>query len=204
MRSSRPPETLDGRRRCVLRAGAALGCALAAPAVLRAAEPTPEVLSALRGGGVAVMLRHALAPGTFDPPGFRIGDCGTQRNLDDAGRAQARRIGEWFRTRGLLPSAVRSSPWCRCLDTARLAFGESVQVWPALGSVRMAQDREAQASELRRALAGLRPGGFEIWVTHQFTMNALTDGSAASGEGVVLRAGAEGAPLQLVGPLAPG
>ena len=51
----------------------------------------------LRKGGVVVVFRHALAPGTFDPPGMRLGDCSTQRNLSDAGRAQARRIGEWFK-----------------------------------------------------------------------------------------------------------
>ncbi len=57
------------------------------------------------------MFRHALAPGTFDPPGFRLGDCGTQRNLNDEGRPQARRIGEWFQARQLRPEKVLSSPW---------------------------------------------------------------------------------------------
>ncbi|WP_292454600.1 histidine phosphatase family protein [Methylibium sp.] len=189
-------------RRAMLRAAAALGCAFAVPATLRAAEPAPGVIEALRQGGVVVMLRHALAPGTFDPPEFRLGECSTQRNLDDAGRTQARRIGAWFRERRLQPAAVRSSPWCRCLDTARLAFGETVQAWPALGSPRMTEDREAQVAQLRRALAGLRPGGFEVWVSHQFTLSALAGGAAASGEGLVLRAGANGAP-QTIGPFAP-
>ena len=87
----------------------------------------------LRKGGVVVVFRHALAPGTFDPPGMRLGDCSTQRNLSDAGRAQARRIGEWFKERQLQPAAVRSSPWCRCMDSATLAFG-TPEVWAALGS----------------------------------------------------------------------
>lgn len=191
-------------RRMLIRATAAFGCAIALPAPLRAAaEPAPEVLEALRRGGAVVMLRHAFAPGTFDPPEFRLGECRTQRNLDEAGRAQARRIGAWFRERGLQPAAVRSSPWCRCLDTARLAFGEGVQTWPALGSPRMTEDRDAQVAQLRRALAELRPKGFEVWVTHQFTISALAGGSAASGEGLVLRAGAGRAP-QVIGPLAPG
>ncbi|WP_292441867.1 histidine phosphatase family protein [Methylibium sp.] len=189
-------------RRALLRATAALGCTLAMPTTLRAAEPAPEVMKALRGGGVVVMLRHALAPGTFDPPEFRLGECGTQRNLDDAGRAQARRIGAWFRERRLQPAAVRSSPWCRCLDTARLAFGETVQAWPALGSPRMTEDREAQVAQLRRALVDLPRHGFEVWISHQFTLGALAGGSAASGEGLVLRAGRDGAP-QTIGPFAP-
>jgi phosphohistidine phosphatase SixA len=187
----------------VLRAAGALGCAVVVPVVWSADAAEPQVLAALREGGVAVLLRHASAPGTFDPPEFRLGDCGTQRNLDPSGREQARRIGAWFRAQGLAPAAVRSSPWCRCLDTARLAFGDVVQAWPALGSVRMAQDRDAQASELRRALAGVRAGGFEVWVTHQFTIGALVPASTASGEGVVLRAGADGDVPQVVGRLAP-
>jgi len=47
----------------------------------------------LAQGGVAIFLRHALAPGFGDPPTFKLGDCSTQRNLSDAGRQQARQIG---------------------------------------------------------------------------------------------------------------
>src|SRR5262245_58346084 len=89
-----------------------------------AALPWPALADAetfaarLAGGGAVVAFRHALAPGTFDPPGFVLADCRTQRNLDDEGRAQAQRIGAWFEARRLRPAAVRSSPWCRCLDTA--------------------------------------------------------------------------------------
>ena len=65
---------------------------------------------AIRAGGVALLIRHATAPGTGDPEQFKIDDCSTQRNLSDEGRAQARRIGEWFKTRSLQPARVRSSP----------------------------------------------------------------------------------------------
>lgn len=94
-------------------------------------------------------LRHALAPGTFDPPGFRLGDCSMQRNLSDEGRAQARRIGAWFSARALLPARVRSSPWCRCVDTATLAFG-APERWAALGSPRSSIDIAADQSHRRR------------------------------------------------------
>ena len=107
---------------------------------LRAAAATDEeVAKLLREGGALIAFRHALAPGTFDPPGFKPGVCSTQRNLSDEGRAQARRIGEWFGARGLKPARVRSSPWCRCLDTATLAFGR-VEPWAALGSPRGATE----------------------------------------------------------------
>ena len=112
-----------------------------------------DAAALLRQGGVIIAFRHALAPGTFDPPGFQPGVCSTQRNLSDEGRAQARRIGEWFKAAGLQPARVRSSPWCRCLDTATLAFGQA-EPWSALGSPHGAA--ETTTAEAQDALAGAR------------------------------------------------
>ena len=145
----------------------------------------------LRKGGVVVVFRHALAPGTFDPPGLRLGDCSTQRNLSDEGRAQARRIGEWFRERQLQPAAVRSSPWCRCMDSATLAFG-AAQAWAALGSPHGAPETTGAShlQELRKELvtATGRSGRFEAWFTHMFVQSDLANDSTRSGDALVLRA----------------
>ncbi len=154
----------------------------------------------LRAGGAVIAFRHALAPGTFDPPGFKLGDCGTQRNLNDEGRAQARRIGAWFQTQGLRPAVVRASPWCRCVETAELAFG-SASAWPALGSPRAGtEETNAQSlTELRRALAAAarQAGRFEVWVTHMFVLGDLLGVNTASGEGLVLGVQANGQPRLL-------
>jgi hypothetical protein len=145
----------------------------------------------LRHGGVVAVFRHALAPGTFDPPGFRLGDCSTQRNLNDEGRAQARRIGEWFQERQLQPHKVLSSPWCRCIDSASLAFG-APQVWAALGSPFGYPETTGAAHlrELRQALvaASARSGQFEVWFTHMFVQSDLASDSTRSGEALILRA----------------
>ncbi len=150
----------------------------------------------LRAGGVALMLRHATTdPGIGDPPGFRAGECATQRNLSDEGRDEARRIGAWFARQRLVPAAVRSSAWCRCLDTARLAFG-TVAPWPALDSFfgqRTAGDERARLQALDAALRGIAPGRFEVWVTHQVNVSAATGEPVGMGEGVVVRAGAAAA-----------
>ncbi|AOG21418.1 histidine phosphatase family protein [Acidovorax sp. RAC01] len=183
-------------RRALL-AGAAAGAGLALlPRQARAAIEAPEVAALLRQGGVVIAFRHALAPGTFDPPGFRLGDCSTQRNLSEEGRAQARRIGEWFRQQGLAPARVASSPWCRCLDTARLAFGQAPENWAALGSPRGYTETTGAAhlEVLRKSLtaASARPARFEVWVTHMFVLADLAGANAASGEGLVLRMGSQG------------
>jgi phosphohistidine phosphatase SixA len=176
-----------------------LVCAgLAWPAAQAWAADAAEVASLLRQGGVVIAFRHALAPGTFDPPGFKPGDCSTQRNLSDEGRAQARRIGAWFEAQRLTPAQVRSSPWCRCMDTATLAFGAAA-AWPALGSPRGASEgtNAASLNELRAALAAVRPGRFEAWVTHMFVLSDLAATNSTSGEGLVLRSAGSDAPLVL-------
>lgn len=159
-----------------------------------------EAEALLKGGGVVLAFRHALAPGTYDPPGFQLGDCSTQRNLSEEGRAQARRIGAWCQARQLLPAQVRSSPWCRCMDTARLAFGQA-EAWAALGSPVIGSERSNAESLtlLRQALRRRvqQPGRFEVWVTHMFVLSELLGAGVSSGEGLILGLQADGAPRLL-------
>ena len=104
--------------------------ALGAPRVVGADDVLWDLL---RAGGQVVVMRHASTDrSSADPPDFRLGDCSTQRNLSDAGREEARRVAAAFRARGVPIGRVLSSQWCRCLETARLAFGEP-EPWPALG-----------------------------------------------------------------------
>ena len=194
------PTPMQGRRKLL-----ACSAALALPALPALAAPgkaLEQALSRAQAAGGVLMLRHALAPGTFDPPGFKLGDCATQRNLDDEGRRQARQLGAWFAARQLRPTRVRSSPWCRCLETARLAFGDRAEPWAALGSPRAGSD-EANAQALTQLREGLttvvkRRAGFEVWVTHMFVFSALLGEGAASGEGALLGLGEDGAPRVIV------
>ena len=161
------------------------GALLAAPWL---AQAQPDALDArLRAGACVVLFRHAQTdPGIGDPPGFRMDRCSTQRNLSAEGRAQAERIGQWFKLRGLEPSAVKSSAWCRCKDTADLAFGRH-RVWPALNSFfGEYHTRDAQTAQLRAALKGMPAGEFEVWVTHQVNMTTLTGEGMMVGEAVIV------------------
>jgi len=169
---------------------------LALPIPSTAAEPSTELLAALQRGGYALLVRHAQTePGVGDPPGMRLDDCATQRNLSAAGREQARAIGAVVRSRAIPVAAVRSSQWCRCLDTARLAFGgfAPVDAWPALNS--FFDDRSvepARTRELRAALPAVLGATNVVWVTHQVNITALTGIVPAPGEIVVIRASADG------------
>ena len=155
--------------------------------------------------GAIVLVRHATAPGVGDPPGFRLGDCSTQRNLSDEGRAEARALGQRLRDRGVRVTAVWMSQWCRTRETARLAFGERLpREEPAFNSF-FAQgpaQREAQTARARALLARWSGPGTLVVVTHQVNIAALTGQAAASAEAIVVRRDPSG-DLRVVGSLAP-
>ena len=157
-------------------------CALPLGAV---AADDPEAL--LREGGCVLLMRHAQTePGVGDPPGFKLDVCATQRNLSAAGKQSAVRMGQWFRARSLQPQAVLTSAWCRCVDSANLAFGKS-QLWAPLNSV--FGDRlplPDQTDALRQALGRLSADQFQVWVSHQVNVTALTGQFLAMGEAVIL------------------
>lgn len=156
------------------------------------AHATESVWDALRAPGSVVVLRHSYAPGAFDPPDARLEDCSTQRNLDEDGRAQARRVGEAFRQNGIVVGVVRSSPRCRCLDTARLAFGQA-QSWTVLqGALNDEERRRRQLVEIRNAIAEHRNGPPLVLVTHGSVVTDLTGLSVRMGAFVVLRRAADG------------
>jgi phosphohistidine phosphatase SixA len=160
---------------------------LAAPALARAADGW----DALRGGGVAALIRHARAPGTGDPPGFVLTVCATQRNLSDEGRAQARRLGEQFSGERVAVGRVLSSRWCRALDTARLAFGERTEPFPPLDSFFANRtDEPAQSDAMRTLLADWRTRADAlVCVTHQVNITALTGRVPREGAIIVVRGG---------------
>ncbi len=156
------------------------------------AQATESIWEALRAPGSVVVLRHSFAPGGFDPPDARLDDCSTQRNLDERGRAQARRIGEAFRQRGVAVGTVRSSPRCRCLDTGRLAFGRAEPWDPLQGALNDPERRRRQLAEIKNAIAAHRSGPPLVLVTHGSVVTDLTGLSIQMGAFVVLGRGPDG------------
>ncbi|MCW5653473.1 histidine phosphatase family protein [Hydrogenophaga sp.] len=143
----------------------------------------------LREGGCVLLMRHAQTePGVGDPPNFRLGDCGTQRNLSEAGRQQARRVAAALVRERVRIDQVRSSAWCRCVDTAMLAFGQST-AWPPINSFFGSDGRERQTREVQAALSGwMAPRNLAL-VTHQVNITALTGETPAMGEIFLVRPG---------------
>jgi phosphohistidine phosphatase SixA len=169
---------------------AGFALALAVLSVPRAAAADEALWILLKAGGQVVIMRHAATvpnvPDTLGP-----GGCASQRNLSEAGREDARRIGAAFRARGITVDDVRASVWCRCMDTARLAFG-SVTNWPPLDSFFRDRSREAAQTREVRDLVIRHRGGTLVLVTHQVNITALTGFFPAEGELLVLTPGGDG------------
>ena len=159
-----------------------------------------EMFERMKTGGHILMIRHALAPGNGDPANFQIGDCSTQRNLDDRGREQASAIGKLLRSKGIASARVYSSQWCRCYETAELLALGPVAELPALNSFyELTQDREPNLKALRKFIAEQPPDGrLVILVTHFVTVSAIAGEGVSSGEGVLLKLN-KNAPYEVVG-----
>ena len=141
---------------------------------------------AFKQDGAIAIMRHALAPGTGDPLAFELGDCSTQRNLDDRGRAQAGSIGAAFEKRGIRFETVFTSQWCRTRETADLLDLGPVVEAPSLNSFfRDRSTRETQTKETRRLIS--KAAGRLMLVTHQVNISALTGQTTRSGEVLVIR-----------------
>ena len=152
------------------------------------ARADDAVWAALQRGAHVVLLRHAITtPGVGDPPGFKLDDCKTQRNLTDEGRADARKLGAALRTHNVDIDRVLSSPWCRCIETAQLAFGRTPETSAALANLFGQENREPQVAELRKLVSGFNGRGNLVLVSHGSTIVALTGVSPQPAEMVVVK-----------------
>jgi len=164
-----------------------------------AAHADGELWQKLQSGGYVVLLRHGLTePGVGDPPGFKLGDCKTERALNAEGRAESKRLGEAFRRRKIPVAQVLSSEWCRCKDTAELAFGR-YEVWPPLNNLfGRHENAAAQRSAILERTSRFRGGGNLILVSHGSTIVQVAGINPAMGEMVVMKPAGAGK-LELIG-----
>ena len=157
------------------------------------ADDAADAWKALRAGGHVALMRHADAPGGVgDPPGFRVDDCATQRNLSEKGRVDAEKIGSRLKGEGIAFEKILSSPWCRCIDTARLLNLGTVETEATFGNVVVLKDqRQTLTTGTRALIARWTAGGNLLVVTHGANIQVLTGVWLASGEIVVVKGGSD-------------
>jgi broad specificity phosphatase PhoE len=150
----------------------------------------------LQDGQHVLLMRHADAPGYGDPTGYVIGQCSTQRNLDDYGKRQAKAIGVWLASQGIQKADVFSSPWCRCLDTATLLNKGPIKIEPSLGSF---FDNMSLEKKQTKELEGLIKSELSrqsktplILVTHHVNIQAYTGKVVGVGDMVLVKVNKNG------------
>ncbi len=169
----------------------AVGAGAAGPVAVQQTDKVWQQVAAPNAKGYALLLRHAIAPGTGDPAGFRLGDCSTQRNLSDEGRKQARDIGSWLRAQNLKIASVETSRWCRATETAELLNLAKPRANPSLDSLFTVPniDTHPKTKQARQQIINHRnKQGLLVLVGHQVNIASLTGVAPASGEGVLVKA----------------
>ncbi len=158
------------------------------------ADKQADLIKAMQSPGHILMMRHENAPGYGDPDNIKIDDCSTQRNLDDVGRENSRKFGDWLRSNNIQADSVYSSQWCRCLETARLLQMGEVQELTALNSFfQMPETRAPNLNALRKFISNLPTDNkLTIMVTHYVTVQAITGQGLASGDAVLVKLDGKG------------
>jgi len=146
-----------------------------------------KVINSLQEGGKLVFIRHAIAPGVGDPKNFKIEDCSTQRNLDSSGVLQAKKIGNLFRENKIIIGQVLSSKWCRCQETAQIAF-EKYTTFNFLNSFfssKFAKNRDKQMKDLKAFIKNWNGKKNIVFVTHYVIISEVLNVTANSGAIIV-------------------
>jgi broad specificity phosphatase PhoE len=175
---------------------AALAFAMLLPASASWAALSPELIADLRHGGYIIFLRHGPTDKAQRPKeqrllregGFRLDDCGTQRNLTDDGRVRLREAGNAFHSLGIPVGTVLASQYCRTLETARLFAGEPI---PADDLTPDAKSGEPGKAEALRARMQQVPttGTNTVLVAHGGMMRTLNGIQPDEGEALVFLPG---------------
>ena len=151
------------------------------------ADSKKNIIENLKVGGKLIFIRHAYAPGGGDPENFNIYDCSTQRNLSESGRIQSRKIGNFFTENKIKIEKVYSSEWCRCKETASLAFKnfKTKSFLNSFFSSKFAQNKNSQLRDFQKFLLDWDEKTNLIFITHYVVISEILDYPSSSGEIVI-------------------
>ena len=151
------------------------------------ADLNQNIISELKKGGKIIFIRHAYAPGGGDPNNFNINDCDTQRNLNNDGRLQSKKIGDFFKKNKISIEKVYSSEWCRCKETASIAFRsfETKNFLNSFFSERFMKNKDNQIENLNKFINNWNGQQNLIFVTHYVVISEILNYTPSSGEIVV-------------------
>ncbi len=151
------------------------------------ADSQNEILDNLQNGGNIIFIRHAYAPGGGDPDNFDLNDCSTQRNLNSQGRIQSKKIGNFFNENKIPIDLVLSSEWCRCKETALIAFSnyETKDFLNSFYSAKFSENKKKQMKNLKKFINDWGNDKNLILVTHYVVISEALNYASNSGEIVI-------------------
>ena len=151
------------------------------------ADLNKNLINQLEDGGKLIFIRHAYAPGNGDPGNFNLNDCSTQRNLNSIGQKQAKDIGEFFSVNKIKIYKVLSSEWCRCKETADIAFKEysTSSFLNSFYSSKYAKNKNKQVKALNNYVKKFNSDGNLIFITHYVLISEVLNYGPSSGEIVI-------------------
>jgi phosphohistidine phosphatase SixA len=151
------------------------------------ADSNQNLINKLKKGGNLIFIRHAYAPGGGDPNNFDINDCKTQRNLSNRGRDQAKKIRSFFKDNNFPIDKVYSSEWCRCKETASIAFNkfETKNFLNSFFSSQFAKNKDSQMKKLKKFIKNWDQNKNLVFVTHYVVISESLNYAPSSGEIVV-------------------
>jgi phosphohistidine phosphatase SixA len=151
------------------------------------ADLNKSLMNQLEDGGKLIFIRHAYAPGSGDPNNFNLNDCYTQRNLNKEGRVQAQNIGKFFRNNKIKIDKILTSEWCRCKETAKIAFDnfKTKNFLNSFYNSKFAKNRNKQILDLKDFIKKFKSQKNLVLVTHYVLINEVLNYAPSSGEIVV-------------------
>ena len=151
------------------------------------ADSKENIIIELNKGEKLIFIRHAYAPGGGDPDDFDIKDCSTQRNLNVNGKIQSKKIGNFFKKNDILIENVYSSEWCRCKDTAKIAFEnfEQKNFLNSFFSSKFKKNKNKQMKDLKKFINEWEGKKNIVFVTHYVVISKILNYAPSSGEIVV-------------------
>ena len=151
------------------------------------AESKKKLIQNLKEGGKLIFIRHAYAPGGGDPDNFNITDCSTQRNLSKSGQIQSKKIGDFFTENEIEVNKIYSSAWCRCKETASIAFKnyETKSFLNSFFSPKFAHNKKSQMADFKKFLLEWDEKTNLIFVTHYVVISEVLGYPPSSGEIVI-------------------
>ena len=151
------------------------------------ADSSLNLINELKKGGKLIFIRHAYAPGSGDPQYFDINDCKTQRHLNNIGRNQSKKIGSFFVDNNIPIDRIYSSEWCRCKETALIAFDKfkTKNFLNSFFSNQFAKNKDLQMKNLKSFIKNWNKNKNLVFVTHYIVISESLNYAPLSGEIVI-------------------